>query len=224
MRLPKFLNILYSQIKSLNPPYPGLKYKIENDKEIWEGTLAINARYDSIRVKDEFEVRIELPSKVGFPKVQEIGGRIEKIISQRKIKDSRDLHADTNKIICLCPEPELRRRFPGEINLTKFIEDLVIPYFFELHKFEKTGKWILGQYNHGELGIMEYYLEHRNVSDQKLLDDCLKSLKFINNSTQYNGHEHCFCGSKIKFKKCHPNALRGLQAIIEDRNKFYNQL
>jgi len=34
--------------------------------------------------------------------------------------------------------------------------------------------------------------------------------------TQLNGHERCICGSGIKFKKCHPKALAGFKAIIED--------
>jgi len=173
----RFLQGIYSQIKTLRPPYPGLRHKIDGSKEIWEGPLSFTARFDSVRVKDIFKVRIELPvEQEGFPLVREVGGRIERILSQGKAENFADLHVNPNGVICLCTKPEEKRRFPGKVDLSKFIQNLVIPYFFALHQFEKTGKWAWGQYSHGSTGIMEYYLEHKKSSDPKLLEDCLTAI------------------------------------------------
>ena len=210
-------------LKFVKPPYLGLRYRSDNGKGIWEGTLAFTSIYDSIRIKDSFEICIELPknSKM-FPLVKEVGGRIEKIRVSRCLKNKQDLHVNPNETICLCPKPEEKRRFPGRVNLRKFINELVIPYFFALSYFEKTGKWPWGQYSHGPAGIMEYYLDHRNDNDSKLLDDCLMAIginpkeHFIKSYAQLNGREPCVCKSGIKSKKCHPKALDGFRAIIED--------
>ena len=221
-----FIHAIWSRIKAYKPPYPGLRHKIEDGKEIWEGPLSFTARYDSTRVKDTFEVRIEMPAEPeGFPLVREVGGRIEKLLSQGKAKNRADLHINPNGVICLCPKPEEKRRFPGKVDLSKFIKELVIPYFYALHQFDKTGKWAWGQYSHGYLGIMEYYLEHRNNNDSRLLQDCLTTLERgygmkLKRGAQFNGREPCFCGSGKRAKKCHPNALAGIRAIIEDACKL----
>jgi hypothetical protein len=161
----------------------------------------------------------------GFPLVKEIGGRIEKILLQGKANKPADVHVNPNGAICLCPKPEEKRRFPGKVDLPKFIQELVIPYFYALHQFEKTGKWAWGQYSHGCLGIMEYYSEHGNNGDSRLLEDCITALGVapgtkLNKNAQFNGHERCFCGSGKKFKKCHNKALAGLKAMIEDTRKL----
>ncbi len=221
MRLNNWIEIIFS--KFIKPPHSGLCYRIDNNKSVWEGTLAFTSRYDSIRVKDSFEIRIELPeNSKTIPLVKETGGRIEKIRATHCLKNEQDLHVNPNGTICLCPKPEEKRRFPGKVNLRKFVNELVIPYFSELSYFEKTGKWIWGQYSHGPAGIMEYYLDNRNDNDPKLLDDCLMAIGIdphefsIEPYAQINGREHCVCGSKLKFKKCHPKALSGFRAIIED--------
>ena len=221
----KLLHGIYSQIRNFKPPYPGLKHKIDGGKKIWDGPLSFTARFDSIRVKDTFEIRIELPAEPeGFPLVRETSGRIDKMIFEGKAENSSDLHVNPDGTICLCPKPEEKRKFPGKVDLSKFIQELVIPYFFALHRFEKTGKWIWGQYSHGATGILEYYLERRNNGDPKLLADCLAALGFtagrtLNYDAQVNGRERCICGSGAKFKKCHPIALAGLKAIIENVRK-----
>ncbi len=221
MLVNKWIKIILSKFRK--PPYPGLRYRRNNDKGIWEGTLAFTGRYDSIRIKDSFEICIELSgsSKI-FPSVKEIGGRIERIRVARSLRNKQDLHVNPNETICLCPKPEEKRRFPKKVDLRKFINELVIPYFFALSYFEKTGKWAWGQYSHGPTGIMEYYLDHRNDNDLKLLDDCLMAIginpkeRSIKPYAQLNGREPCVCGSGLKSKKCHPKALNGFRAIIED--------
>lgn len=202
----------------IRPPYPGLHYRIEKNNGTWEGALAFTGRYDSIRIKDCFEICIELPRNSHiFPLVKEVGGRIEKIIVDRKLRDKKDLHVNPNGTICLCPRPQEKRIFPSGINLREFINKLVIPYFFQLSYFEKNGKWLWGQYSHGEAGIMEYYLDHRNDNDPGLLDDCLIIVgRLVQSYYQPNGRERCICKSGIKFKRCHPKALSGFKAMIED--------
>lgn len=210
-----------SVIEDREPPYPGLKYHNENGVEWWEGQFSFTALFDSIRVKDQFTIRIELPSKPHrFPKVREIGGRTDTIFtkwqSRGKIKEIADLHVNPDGFICFCPKPEENRKSTQPIEIRGFINEFVIPYFFALSKFEKTGKWIWGEYSHGDFGILEYYLDHRNGGDVTLLDDCLNTLKMNPTKRQLNGKERCDCGSGVKLKKCHRKAFEGYKAIVQD--------
>jgi hypothetical protein len=209
-----------SWLHNRRPPYPGLKYFIQNGVEGWEGPLSFTARFDSVRIRDSFIIRIELPTQSrSFPRVKEIGDRTNAIFAEGKVKSLADLHVNPDdRSICFCPKPEEKRRYPGTIELKRFIHDLVIPYFFALHGFEKTGKWMWGEYGHSDAGILEYYLEHRNDNDTLLLEDCLKEMNQINPAKdQLNGREKCpFCSSGLKLKKCHRKAFRGYKAIVED--------
>lgn len=215
-----------SEVRDNNPPYPGLKYFNRDGVEGWEGLLSFTALFDSTRVKDKFTVRIELTTEPNrLPKVMEIGGRTDMIlakwVAKGKAKSLADLHVNSqDQSICLCPRPEEKKISFEMPKLEDFIQKLVIPYFFGLHEYEKTGKWIWGQYSHGDLGILEYYLEHRNDKNPTLLSDCLISLTFSPTKKQFNGREKCLCGSRLKFKKCHRKALQGYKAIREDQVKL----
>lgn len=199
------------------PPYPGFKKSFVKGVEVWNGTLGFDSRYDSIRIRDSYKIRIEFLGASHLPFVYETGGRVDEIASKRKISDKRDLHVNsTNGSICLCPRPEVKRRFPQTINAEVFIRELVIPYFFALSYFEKHGKWPWGFYGHGDIGIYEYYFDKISSNDLNLLEDCVASLQSPKSiQAQMNGNEGCLCGSKVKFKKCHRRAFNGRKAMVD---------
>lgn len=91
-----------------------------------------------------------------------------------------------------------------------------MPYFFDqVHKLENSeykGK----EYAHGSYGLIEDYKEWLNLdSDEEVID----RLKIITDWIKLPRNERCFCGSDLKYKKCHliKNTFKGIpKEVIKD--------
>ena len=231
--------------------YPRLIYAQEKGRQLVRGTFEFCALYDAIGdrfilnpstsdsaledriIQDSYEIEVEFfsGSPLRFPDVREVGGRIQKVIEKFDIKDIRDLHVNKNlnNAICLCPKPEFYVRYPNGLDLFDFFNALVLPYFYGLTYFEKHGEWPRGTYGHGDVGIFEFYFEHRNAANANLIKSCIENLseslskEYLQRKGEAKGHWECVCGSKKKMRDCHAKTLGGLRALREDiRNKSIN--
>ena len=229
-------------IKQIRKYYPDLKYTTENGKNCLKGSLGFRACYNDSNkefiiypsekmiisdtyIDDKYNIEIELLREFPkqFPLVREVGGRIQQIAEKYSLKDVRDLHINKiqNNAICLCPKPAEKLIYPGEIDLVHFINNLVVPFFYELSYYDKTGYWPWNEYSHGDLGILEFYRENKEKNDLSLAKKCYECLKekneqnkkYIINKNVIKGHSPCICGSKEKFRKCHKVALEGIWAL-----------
>jgi hypothetical protein len=228
-------------IKQIGKFYPDLKYITENGKNCLKGSLNFRACYNNSNeefiidpsekmiisdtyIDDKYDIEIEFLR--GFPKqfplVREVGGRIQQIAEKYSLKDVRDLHINKiqNNAICLCPQPAEKLKYPDEIDLVHFMNNLVVPFFYGLSYYDKSGSWPWNEYPHGDLGIFEFYGENKEKNDLSLAKRCYKSLndneqnkKYITAKNVIKGHSPCICGSKEKFRKCHKVALEGIWAL-----------
>ena len=235
-------------IEEIRILFPGLKYIIENGKNYLKGSLNFRACYNDSNkefiidpsekmiildtyIKDKYDIEIEFLQ--GFPKqfplVREVGGRIQQIAEKYFLKDVTDLHINKNlnNAICLCPQPAEKLIYPDEIDLIHFINHLVVPFFYELSYYDKSGSWPWNEYSHGDLGIFEFYRENKGKNDLSLAKRCYGCLKekneqnkkYITDKNVIKGHSPCICGSKEKFRKCHKIALEGIWALRMILNK-----
>jgi len=235
-------------IEEIRILFPGLKYITENEKNYLKGSLNFCACYNDSNkefiinpsgkmiisdsyIEDKYDIEIEFlrrfPSQ--FPLVREVGGRIQHIADKYSLKDIIDLHINKNQnnAICLCPKPEEKLKYPNEIDLIHFINNLVIPFFYGLSYYDKFGFWPWNEYAHGDLGIFEFYGENKDKNDLSLAKRCYECLKekngqnkkYITDKNVIKGHSLCICGSKEKFRKCHKVALEGIWALRMILNK-----
>ena len=232
-------------IEEIRILFPGLKYIIENGKNYLKGSLNFRACYNDCNkefiinpsekniisdtyIDDKYDIEIEFLR--GFPKqfplVKEVGGRIQQIAEKYSLKDVIDLHINKNQnnAICLCPQPAEKLKYPDEINLIHFINHLVVPFFYGLSYYDKSGSWPWNEYPHGSLGIFEFYGENKEKNDLSLAKICRdgldeKNKKYITSRNVIKGHTLCICGSKEKFRKCHKIALEGIWALRTILNK-----
>jgi hypothetical protein len=102
-----------------------------------------------------------------------------------------------------------------------FLEQLAIPYLFGLSYVEEFGKWPWGEYNHGGLGLLEFYADDAGQISKEGFGEVLASLRADSNWSDYHrqlkkpsAKRACICGSGKAFGKCHHRAWRGLKNLI----------
>ena len=144
-----------------------------------------------------------------------------------------DLHVNPSGAVCLCIKPEEAENLPAGFNIADFLNNLVIPFFYAQSHFEQYNSWPWGQYSHGNLGFIEWYLRQKGSTHQAM-SDFLGRLKKYNNwqilkqllESRYNvkGHHLCICGKNEKFRKCHPEVLQGVWKLKKDIKRFSIEL
>ena len=203
------MKIIDKEIKWLELYFPNLQYKADSQKIV--GELEFCAAYDKesrkLIINDglrkvnrliceifEIEICLSLLDGNGWPKVYEVGGRHYQIGKKRNV-EIIDLHFYSDDDACC-----LGLNFPDQrsLSIRSFLEELVIPFFYQLSYIEKFGiaasrNDLWGEYSHGKEGLTEYLTELSIFAKQNL-----------------GRNDPCPCGSGKKYKRCHQNAVESL--------------
>ena len=208
------MKITDKEIKWLELYFPNLQYETDSQKIIGEldfcaaydnklGKLVIDDRVRKANrlICDVFEIEIYLgiPDRNGWPKVYEVGGRHHQIAKKCNV-ETIDLHFYSDDDACC-----LGLKFPDNRNLSirGFLEELVIPFFYQLSYTEKFGiaasrNDLWGEYSHGEAGPREYRTEISNFAKRNP-----------------GRNDLCPCGSGKKYKRCHLGEVESLRACLK---------
>lgn len=182
---------------------------------------------EGIQIQDKYQIRVEL-KKSNFSDLPQIYEADSRLINVAQIRNLRllDLHINPSGAACLCIKPEESRNLPSGFNLRDFFQNLVIPFFYAQSYFEKNNSWPWGEYSHGELGLIEWYLRNQNQSSEVIrtfldqlrrYDNFWRSLQpFLTSKRSFKGHMKCICGKNEKFRKCHPDIFRGLWKLKQE--------
>lgn len=174
----------------------------------------------SISVPDEsiFEVfRIKINFAAIIPQVLELDFIIPWDI---------DRHVSpTNGFFCVAPHLKITSFLDrNSSNRDLYIKHFVIPFLKNQIYFSRNGEWINGEYSHYDKGIIEFYSENVRQSNLQKLIDILE--KLLANRYKYERNYFCFCGSGLKYKKCHygkiltPNEKYAIQSDIDNLKKL----
>lgn len=140
-----------------------------------------------------FDVRIKISSK--YPKIPPIIFETGK-----EIPKEPDWHINRDGSCCVGPNAKIFRKLDNKISIIGWLENIVMPFFFDqVHKLE-NGEYRGKEYSHGSYGLIEDYKEWWNLESE---EEVIVKLKLITNWVKYPRNEKCFCGSELKFKKCH---------------------
>ena len=206
------MKITDKEIKWLELYFPNLRYEANSQTIVGEldfcaaydkesGKLIINDGLRKVNrlIGDVFEIKICLGilDGNGWPKVYEVGERYRQISKKCNVKII-DLHFHSDDNACCLG---LKFRDSRRLNIRSFLEELVIPFFYQLSYTEKFGiaasrNDLWGEYSHGEKGQLEYITEISN---------------FANQNPSRNAP--CPCGSGKKYKKCHIDDMESLKRI-----------
>ena len=162
------------------------RYDAERDRLRIEGAEQDSATEESdARLCDVFAVRIELDtvadSAIDWPAVYDPDGRCASIAAALKIP-ALDLHVNSDGSCCLGIQVD-----PGPNSLERFIDDLVVPFFFRVAYADRFGMARVRQ---------DLWDEHRHGADG--LRDRLEELSAVS----MGRNSPCSCGSGKKYKAC----------------------
>ena len=145
---------------------------------------------------DAFKVKIDLghPGDNGWPKVYEVGGRCIDIAEQNQC-DMIDLHLFDDGACCL----GLNYAIDRNLTVERFINELVVPFFYRLSYTDQYGlnaarDHLWGEYSHGDAGEQEYQDE---------------ILQLVGKNPGRN--QSCPCGSGLKYKRCHLDEVEAVK-------------
>lgn len=241
------MKITEEEISWIQANYSKLHFRRSGIREIVEGIFEFTAAYDElnreylinptdienpkiIAIHDQYDLRITSPRlNAVLPMVQEVGGRIKKVADERGIPEI-DLHIYPNNALCLVGALDERQ----VLDFKAFLDGPVLQFLYDQTYFEKFGRWPRGQYAHGILGVFENYYERRQLSNGKLLENCLAALAkshdwisirtLLTGNDKIKGHRSCLCGSNRGFRDYHSQALKGIWKLRDDLQKNLHKL
>jgi hypothetical protein len=184
--------------------HPTLHVYLEDGRVLIKGTLFLRDKNVEI---DHYQIEIDIPNSfpIDLPAVREVGGRIPK-------SADRHINTENNEACVILPE-ERSKYFPTNNSITDFIKGPVENFFLSQTYYEKTKKWLSGQWSHGADGIKEYYGEILESTDDNVIEICIEYLT----RKELKGHWSCYCGSGKPIRSCHIETLKTLRSQISPR-------
>ncbi|MGN6212023.1 MAG: SEC-C domain-containing protein [Parafilimonas sp.] len=189
--------------------YPKLMYaETENNVPYIHGELELKDAngllVDSYFIK--MQPTPEYPSY--FPHVFETNGRIPVNI---------DWHIYTDGHCCIKSIPEEIFICRKGMTLHQFIQNEVIPYFFN-QKYKELHGYFLNERSHGDKGNLEFFKDIFQTNDLRTIKTAIE----LNISKkEYSKVAKCFCGSGKKYSKCHRKAFRTLNVYSTIELKYF---
>ncbi len=183
---PERLDLL---IELLKKEYPALLVYVKDSVVFIRGPIDLKS---DNKLLDSFTLEIELPKNypIGIPIVRDNAGRFPRIA---------DRHVYANGVLCLCVPDEYWKFYSPESTIVDFIKTLIEPFLVAQIYYEKTGKMPFGERPHGWEGIVQFYSEILDTTDERMIFCFLKYLS----APQLKGHWRCYCGSGLRLRNCH---------------------
>lgn len=177
---------------------------------------------------DEYAIVIRWPYNQPYPNCYESSPG--KILSHAKKANQapHDMHINSDGSLCLAPPQDLDMRFSETFSLEIFIENYLIPFLFSQTHFRKTGDWPWPPAGHGASGPLEWYWKYKGnelktatklTARHLVRSGGLAELKVQELlKRRYEGHWPCLFHKTRRIRDCCPEALYGLNKLIENRS------
>lgn len=199
------------------------KGELKNDYYTLSGKIEIKDPAEHF-IWDTFDVEYKLCLKFYLTKdyANDFEKSYPKYLPQVILKDHNsiktpDRHISNNGKCCLATDVEAQEIIGQNYSLEIFTNQLVIPFFASQVYFDNTGKWPYGDYKHYEEGLIQYYQEKINVSKTNII----KGLEVLSGKRNIDRNDICFCGSGLKYKKCHSDIIEPLKLHVN--NLYFRQ-
>lgn len=192
------------------PNYNGLSLA-DNKEGVPELSGVISLEQSGVIV-DSYSIRI-VPTKdypLWFPNVFE---------TENRIPCNTDWHVHKDSHFCLCTVPEEMLKCKKGYALTQFIEHEVKPFLYNQTHRRKYG-YFINERSHGFKGELEYYRDVLHLND---VVDIARFFRFVLQRKEPGRTAICFCGSGMKYRKCHKDAYRMFSGLDDDELRLIFQ-
>lgn len=194
-----------NQIDDVLIKYSGLKRSYKDGKPIITGDIEIvdknGKHWDSYSI--EIHCSEQYPNR--YPDLYETSNKIPKIGDWHIYEDSLTC--------CITIPPKEILRCRNGITLLEYIDEEVVPYFFNQTHRRVEGYYANGEYLHGVMGLYQYYAELFQISDIHRL---VRMMIWVGENSKPNRTSMCFCGSGLKYRNCHRGAYETMALIGQD--------
>lgn len=194
-----------SHIDDVLTKYSGLKRGYKDGSPIITGDIEIVDKDGKFwdRYSIEIHCSEEYPNR--YPDLYETSNKIPKI---------GDWHVYEDSLTCCVtiPPKEIIRCRNG-ITLLEYIDEEVIPYFFNQTHRRVEGYYANGEYLHDVMGLYQYYAELFKVNDIKRL---VRLMVWTGRNPKPDRTSMCFCSSGIKYRNCHKVAYETMVLMGQD--------
>lgn len=186
--------------------YPDLKIKEKDKRQFLKGIIDIS-NIDNETIKNFLiEIHWKPLFPFRFPKLFETGG---------DIPCKADWHKYSDNSCCLTVEPEEILLCKDGISVLSFIQRQVIPYLANQCYRVIEGNY-KNEYPHGYEGVRVFYTELMKTSNVSKWFEYL-DYAFYKKSFNNERNKPCFCGSGLKYKRCHDMIFNQLRIIGKER-------
>jgi hypothetical protein len=195
--------------------YPMLMTSVNQGVQIVSGELIIQDLTGKVWDRYQIEIHPSERYPLRFPLLFETGNRIPKIVDWHIYSDSGSC--------CVDIQPSEIIHCRNGLRLPDYIERFAIPYFANTTHRIREGYYKYGEYSHGAIGLLEYYMPLLRVSKPV---QCLNLLKqVITGAAESKSIFHpCFCGSGKKLTNCHRQAVEQIKMIGVDEVKNHTAM
>lgn len=114
-----------------------------------------------------------------------------------------------NGLCCVCGIIEQEEVAVKGISVSGFVHDYIHPFYANQVYRQEYGEYKNGEYAHDEEGAWQALEEEFNLKDRDEIRKLLFQMKIKRGRNQV-----CFCGSGIKYKKCHLKRIKILEPAI----------
>ena len=191
--------LVIDQMEEVQDQHPNLEFQRDPDGSLWvRGGVGFSIAHKSRTVEDCYQLELAIPDDfpASPPFVFERGGKIPEEFG----------HFMQAGNLCLEAPVEVRRRFAEHQNLSRFIDDQIVPYLFAYSYKCDYGSLPFADRDHGILGLLQYYTEFFGTSRIAAMG-LLKCLA-DGWAPPLMG---CPCGSGCKLRDCHSRKLNELR-------------
>ena len=197
--------IYCDQLKDAIAKYPNLNIIEKGDRQVLKGVLDI-FNDDKILVGNYLmEIHFTSGFPFRFPRLFEKGNEIINHI---------DWHKFSDESCCITVLPDEILKCKSGITVLEFIEKYCFSFFANHIHRKLTERYLNGEYAHGPNGIAEFYVNLLKTEDTSIW---IKYFNHVFKSGIFSIERNldCFCGSKVKFKKCHKLIFDDMWSIGE---------
>lgn len=141
----------------------GLRFKKTSSGGIFEGKININHSFNSktrvlYKGKEIKNTFCEAVYDIKITFNDEIGMELQLINPPAILNRWIDFHIYMDWKCCFCaPQESKKIQYIWFVDAKKVLIENIIPFLYDQTYHAKTGKWLIWEYGHGDIGVLERY-------------------------------------------------------------------